>query len=129
MCHGRCSPENAANFVRSSLDLSEEEDEDCPEDCTNTKYSLSVSRADLTDAVKLHLRDKVPSGQNIKAVVMKLNMASTDFMVISNRPQPVLQFLAEIGGMMAFFLGLSVISLMECCCYGATKLQRKYRQR
>ena len=77
MCHGRCSPENAANFVRSSLDLSEEEDEDCPEDCTNTKYSLSVSRADLTDAVKLHLRDKVPSGQNIKAVVMKLRGPET----------------------------------------------------
>ena len=88
-------------------------EDDCPEDCINTRYALSVSRADLTDTVKLHLRDKVPSGQNIKAIVMKLNMASTDFMMISNRPQPFLQFLAEIGGMMAFFLGLSVVSLME----------------
>lgn len=72
---------------------------------------------------------KVPTGRNIKAIVLKLSMASTDFMTISNRPQPVLQFLAEIGGLMAFFLGTSVISLMECCCYGATTVSRKYRER
>ena len=124
----RCTPQDSSNFAGISLE-GEGEEEDCPADCLHTMYSLAVSRADLTDTVKLHLRDKVPSGQNIKAIVMKLSMASTDFMLISNRPQPVLQFLAEIGGLMAFFLGTSVISLMECCCYGATKLNRKYKQR
>ena len=40
-----------------------------------------------------------------------------DYTVIKNRPQPLLQFIAEIGGMMAFFLGISIITLIECCCY------------
>ena len=30
---------------------------------------------------------------------------------------------------MAFFLGISIISLMECCCYGASAAKRKYQER
>jgi uncharacterized membrane protein (UPF0136 family) len=28
------------------------------------------------------------------------------------------QFIAELGGLMGFFLGISIISLIECMCYG-----------
>ena len=41
--------------------------------------------------------------------------------VISNFPQHGIQFLAEVGGLMAFFLGISVISLVECLCYCAKR--------
>ena len=30
---------------------------------------------------------------------------------------------------MAFFLGISFISLMECCCYGASAAKKKYQER
>ena len=41
--------------------------------------------------------------------------------VITNFPQHGIQFLAEVGGLMAFFLGISVISVVECLCYCAKK--------
>ena len=65
----------------------------------------------------------------MQAIVTKLSMASNDHMVITSRSQPFLQFLAEIGGMMAFFLGMSFISLVECCCFGASKAKRKFDER
>ncbi len=34
------------------------------------------------------------------------------YLVIENRPQPALQFVAEVGGIMAFFLGISIITLI-----------------
>ena len=37
--------------------------------------------------------------------------------MITNFPQHGIQFLAEVGGLMAFFLGISVISVIECLCY------------
>ena len=39
--------------------------------------------------------------------------------MITNFPQHGIQFLAEVGGLMAFFLGISVISVVECLCYCA----------
>ena len=56
--HCRCSPQDSSSLSSFSQEVSEEET-DCPGDCLHTMYSLSVSRADLTDTVKLHLRDKV----------------------------------------------------------------------
>ena len=61
--------------------------------------------------------------------MLKLTMATTDFMTITNGPQPLIQFIAEIGGLLAFFLGSSAITLMECCCYGASKVRREYLER
>ena len=53
----RCSPQDSSNLP--SPVKQEEEEEECPGDCLHTSYSLSVARSDLTDTVKLHLRDKV----------------------------------------------------------------------
>ena len=65
----------------------------------------------------------------MRATVTRFSMASNDHMVITSRSQPFLQFLAEIGGMMAFFLGMSFISVVECCCFGAIKAKRKIDER
>ena len=65
----------------------------------------------------------------MRAIVTRLSMSSNDLMKITSRSQPFLQFLAEVGGMMAFFLGMSFISLVECCCYGAAKTKAKYEER
>ena len=69
--------------------------------------------------------DKVPAGAGVNAIVLKFYMANMDYTVIKNRPQPILQFIAEIGGMMAFFLGISIITLIECCCYCGFFIKRK----
>ena len=53
----RCSPQDSSNLP--SPVQQEEDEEECPGDCLHTSYSLSVARSDLTDTVKLHLRDKV----------------------------------------------------------------------
>jgi hypothetical protein len=34
-----------------------------------------------------------------------------------NHLKIIFQFVAEIGGLMAFLLGISVISVIECLCY------------
>ena len=60
---------------------------------------------------------------------MNFRLGEYDFMTITNRPQPLIQFIAEIGGLLAFFLGSSAITLMECCCYGASKVRREYLER
>ena len=90
-----------------------------------TRYSISPILADLSDSFKQGLRDKVPSGAGVNAIVLKFYMSSMDYTVIKNRPQPFLQFVAEIGGIMAFFLGISVITLIECCCYCGFCMKRK----
>ena len=123
----RCSPGDST-FLASLPSAMVMEDE-CPPDCVHTRYSLSMSQTVLADSVKINLRDKISSGENIQAIVTRLVISSTDFMKITTRPQPVLQFLAEVGGMMAFFLGMSFISLIECCCFGASKAKSKYQER
>jgi hypothetical protein len=43
---------------------------------------------------------------------------------IHNYPQSGLQFVAELGGLLSFFFGISLISLLECflyCCFGGLK--------
>ena len=90
-----------------------------------SRYSISPILSDLSDSVKQGLKDKVPVGAGVNAIVLNFYMASMDYTVIKNRPQPFLQFLAEVGGMMAFFLGLSLITLIECCCYGGFCIKRR----
>ena len=67
------------------------------------------------------------SGQSIagmvpNTVVLKLYMSSTEYQHIHNYSQSGLQFVAELGGLMSFFFGISVISVLECllflCCGG-----------
>ena len=62
-----------------------------------TRYSISPILADLSDSVKQGLRDKVPAGAGVNAIVLKFYMSSMDYIVIKNRPQTFLQFVAEIG--------------------------------
>ena len=119
----RCSPGEASTFL--SAQKSGPEDGECPQDCVQTRYSLSASQTELADAQKISLQDKISSGE---VIVTRLVMAGTDFMRITTRPQPVIQFLAEIGGLLAFFLGMSCISLMECCCFGAARAKAKYQE-
>ena len=119
----RCSPGNATTFLSSHK--SESDDGECPQDCVQTRYSLSVTQTDLADSLKIRLQDKISSGE---VSVTKLVMAGTDFMRITTRPQPVIQFLAEVGGLLAFFLGMSAISLCECCCFGAARAKAKYEE-
>ena len=60
----------------------------------STRYSISPI---LVDSFKQGLRDKVPAGAGVNAIVLKFYMSSMDYTVIKNRPQPFLQFVAEIG--------------------------------
>ena len=62
------------------------------------------------------------SGQSIagmmpNTVVLKLYMSSTEYQHIHNYPQSGLQFVAELGGLMSFFSGISVISVIECLLF------------
>ena len=120
---GRCSPSEASTFL--SAQKSGPDDDECPQDCVHTRYSLSATQTELADSQKISLQDKISSGE---VIVTRLVMAGTDFMRITTRPQPVIQFLAEIGGLLAFFLGMSVISLMECCCFGMARAKAKYEE-
>jgi len=56
-------------------------------------------------------------GANINTIVLKLYMTSLEYQRIRNFPQNGVQFIAELGGLMGFFLGISVISVIECLCY------------
>jgi hypothetical protein len=51
-------------------------------------------------------------------VVLRLFLNSLEFERVHNFPQHGLQFVAEVGGLMAFFLGVSIVSVLECVCYG-----------
>ena len=119
----RCSPSEASTF--HSAQSSQPDDVECPQDCVQTRYSLSASQTELADSQKISLQDKISSGE---VIVTRLVMSGTDFMRITTRPQPVIQFLAEIGGLLAFFLGMSFISLMECCCFGAARAKAKFEE-
>merc|ERR1712150_37569 len=40
-----------------------------------------------------------------------------EYQRIQNFPQHGLQLVAEVGGILALFLGISIISILECFCY------------
>ena len=120
----RCNPSEASTFL-SAQSSPPDDDGECPQDCVQTRYSLSASQTELADSQKISLQDKISSGE---VIVTRLVMSGTDFMRITTRPQPVIQFLAEIGGLLAFFLGMSFISLMECCCFGAARAKAKFEE-
>jgi hypothetical protein len=70
------------------------------------------------------------SGQAVQGtspgmIVLKLYMRSLEYQRINNFPQNGVQFVAELGGLMCFFLGISIISILECflfcCCCGCKK--------
>jgi hypothetical protein len=77
----------------------------------------------FTDAQKQALTTQVTSsgqaitGANPGTVVLKLFMRSLEYQQINNFPENGVQFIGEIGGLMSFFLGLSIISFIECCCF------------
>ena len=89
-----------------------------------SRFSLSPSYSAFTDAQRLTLSTLVVSsgqaiqGANINTIVLKLYMRSLEYQRIYNFPQNGVQFIAELGGLMGFFLGISIISLIECMCYG-----------
>ncbi len=77
-----------------------------------------------TDTQKQALQTQVTgSGQAIQGgtpntVVLKLFMRSLEYQRIYNFPQNGVQFISELGGLMGFFLGMSIISFIECLCFG-----------
>ena len=76
-----------------------------------------------TDAQKQSIQTQVTSsgqaitGANPSTIVLKLYMRSLEYQQINNFPQNGVQFIGEIGGLMCFFLGMSIISFIECCCF------------
>lgn len=138
----RCSPAQSATYQRSFLalnktsinrinvtkipqDLQERFDKKCEQDCIQDRYTLSSSYSDLSDNLKAELQSKIPSGSSKNVVVLKFFLNSMEYSKIHNFPQHGLQFVAEVGGLMAFFLGLSVVSVLECFCYCCVASIRK----
>ena len=72
------------------------------------------------DALRDYQAKLATPSQNLQVVVLRFFMNSLEYQRIYNFPQHGLQFLAEVGGLMAFFLGISVISLFECFFYVVT---------
>ena len=77
----------------------------------------------FTDAQKQTLQTQVTGsgqaiqGANPNTIVLKLFMRSLEYQRIYNFPQNGVQFIAELGGLMCFFLGMSIISFIECLCF------------
>merc|ERR1712150_366158 len=77
----------------------------------------------LKDDIKTKLA-KINARSDSKVAIIKLFMTSLEYQRIQNFPQHGLQLLAEVGGIMAFFLGISMISILECVCYFFYKLKK-----
>ena len=108
--------------------LQDRYDKACQQDCLQDRYSLSASYSDLSDSLKAELQSKmtaagISGGKNV--IVLKFYLNSMEFTKIHNFPQHGLQFVAEVGGLMAFFLGLSSVSILECLCYCCVFTYRK----
>jgi hypothetical protein len=56
-------------------------------------------------------------GSNPNTIVLKLFLRSLEYEHIYNFPENGVQFIAELGGLMCFFLGMSIISFIECLCF------------
>jgi len=88
------------------------------------RYSLSPSYATFSSSQQQTLSSLVTgSGQAIQGanpniIVLKLYMRSLEYQRIYNFPQNGVQFISELGGLMGFFLGMSIISFIECLCFG-----------
>ena len=53
----RCQPSDSLSISSNTVD------NDCPENCVSTKYSLSLTQSDLSDSVKKYLSEKITSGK------------------------------------------------------------------
>lgn len=133
----RCSPVQSAQYYRSFIDsnntamdkvdvvqvkdkagLTDRYAKTCQQDCIQDRYSVSPSYSTISDNLKAELQKKIPdTAPSTSVVVLKFFMNSLEYTRIHNFPQPGLQFVAEVGGLMAFFLGLSLVSILECMCY------------
>lgn len=135
----RCSPTQSVSFYRSFFDsnttatpsvptMSMDEDQKkrflktCPQECKQDRYSVSASYGEISDSLKTEINDKLNTQAggplvNLNVIVMKFYLNSMEYQKIQNFPQHGLQFVAEVGGLMSFFLGISVISIIECMCY------------
>ena len=60
---------------------------------------------------------QVIQGPNPNTVILKLFLQSLEYQHIYNFPENGVQFIAELGGLMCFFLGMSIISVIECLCF------------
>jgi hypothetical protein len=59
-----------------------------------------------------------------------ISFSSLEYQHIHNYPESGLQFVAELGGLMAFFYGISIISILECflyCCFGGWKIKELFQ--
>ncbi|TRY79803.1 hypothetical protein TCAL_06060 [Tigriopus californicus] len=134
----QCSPIESATFQKSFLSsngssssklpavsvtqgVKDKIDAVCPQDCIQDSYTISPSYSPISDSLKADIQKKIPpNGQNTNVIVLKFFLNSMEYQRIHNFPQHGMQFVAEVGGLMAFFLGISVISIIECLCYGLT---------
>lgn len=132
----QCSPIKSATFQKSFLSsgatssnrlqtvsmtqaVKDKYDAICPQDCIQDSYTISPSYSPISDSLKADIQKKIPAnGQNTNVIVLKFFLNSMEYQRIHNFPQHGMQFVAEVGGLMAFFLGISVISIIECLCYG-----------
>ena len=76
---------------------------------------MTASYSDLSDNLKADLQTKmVQAGVTgtTDVVVLKFFLNSMEYTKIHNFPQHGLQFVAEVGGLMAFFLGISAVSII-----------------
>ena len=113
------------------------------------RYTISASYTELSDSQKLDFQERIPdNGRNNQVIILNLFFNSMEYQKIKNFPQHGLQFLAEVGGLMAFFLGkgiispvkhtsvsflfsvlnhagISVVSIFECICYAGFRIKAK----
>ena len=135
----RCTPIQSATYYRSFMDVNQTATADlpvktmtdavreryskvCPQDCRQDRYTVTSSYGDMSPSLKLEITEKLnklPGTPNVNSnvVVLRFFLNSMEYQMIQNFPQHGLQFLAEVGGLMAFFLGISAISVFECLCY------------
>ena len=131
----QCSPEQSVRFWRSFRDtntsstskietvkiakaIQDRLDKPCPQDCVVDSYSVTATFSPISQSQNLEFEEKFGDNlQNNEVIVLKFFLNSLEYQKIHNFPQHGLQFVAEVGGLMAFFLGISIISLLECFCY------------
>jgi len=61
---------------------------------------------------------------------VKIFASSLEYQHIHNYPESGLQFVAELGGLMAFFFGVSIISIIEFMlysCFGGWKIKEMFQ--
>ena len=87
------------------------------------RYTLNPTFTPYTDLQKQAIQAQVQGsgqavqGSNLNTITLKLFLRSLEYQHIYNFPENGVQFIGEIGGLMSFFLGMSVISFVECLCF------------